>query len=115
MNMNFSATKLDVTLNLKSQLQFYIKDRGMTMAELSRKSNVPRQTLSQWAAGTEPRKIDQIKNVADVFQTSIDNLMYGKGLDREREQLQSLEALLGNDWIGGLFEIRLRRVKKETK
>ena len=42
--MNFSATKSDVTLNLKSQLQFYLKDRGMTMAELSRKSSVPRQT-----------------------------------------------------------------------
>ena len=74
-----------------------------------------RQTLSQWAAGTEPRKIDQIKSVADIFRTSIDNLMYGKGRDQEREKVQDLEALLGEDWIGGLFEVRLRRVKKGSK
>ena len=115
LGMNFSATKLDVILSLKSQLQFYLKDRGMTMAELSRKSGVPRQSLSQWAQGTTPRMIDQVKSVADVFNTSIDNLMYGSGLDQEREQVNDLQALLGDDWIGGLFEVRFRRVKKGEK
>ena len=99
-------------MNLKSQLQFYLGESGTTAAELARKSGVSKQVLSQWLSGAEPRKLDQVKRVAAALGTSVDNLCFGKGVDQERERITELDALLGEGWVGGLFEVRLRRVKK---
>lgn len=99
-------------MNLKSQLQFYLGESGTTAAELARKSGVSKQVLSQWLSGAEPRKLAQVKQVASALGTSVDNLCFGKGVDQERERITELDALLGDGWVGGHFEIRLRRVKK---
>lgn len=98
-------------VNLKKQLTLYLKTRGMTAAELSRKSGISKQVISIWLSGTEPRKISQVKKVASVLETSIDNLCFGDGIDLEHERSTDLEALLGDQWISGLFELKFRRVR----
>lgn len=84
----------------------------MTAAELARKAKVSKQLLSLWLGGSEPRKLDHVKQVAQALGTSVDNLCFGDGLDQESERITELDALLGDGWVGGLFEVRLRRVKK---
>ena len=86
----------------------------MTAAELARKSGVSKQVLSQWMGGAEPRKLDQLKRVSVALGTNVDNLCFGKGVDQERDRITELDALLGDGWVGGLFEVKFRRVVKKT-
>lgn len=99
-------------MTLKSQLQFYLDRGGMTPSELSRKAGVSKQVLSLWLGGAKPKNIEQVKKVAEVLGTTVDHLMFGKGLDQERQRVTELDALLGDGWVSGLFEVRFRRVKK---
>ncbi len=99
-------------MNLKAQLRFYLDLREMSAAHLAKKSSVPKQSISGWLAGSNPRDIRQVKRVADVFGITVDHLMFGKGQDSDAAKVKGLEALMGDDWLGGLFEIRIRRVKK---
>jgi transcriptional regulator with XRE-family HTH domain len=102
----------ELVINLKKQLRFYLDQRGMSAAQLAKKAEVPKQSLSGWLGGSNPRDVRQIKRVADVLGITVDNLMFGEGPDSQTEQVTSLEGLIGDQWIGGLFEVRLRRVKR---
>lgn len=99
-------------MNLKTQLKFYLNKRGMSASELARKAGVSKQLLSQWLNGAEPRKVQQVKKVADALGTSVDHILFGSGEDRERMRVTELDALLGDGWIGGVFELQIRRIKK---
>lgn len=102
-------------MNLKSQIKFYLDARGITAADLSRRSGVSKQTLSLWLGGSEPRKLSQVKLVAEALGVSVDHLCFGQGLDPGADRITELDALLGDTWIGGLFEVRFRRVQKNNK
>lgn len=67
-------------LNLKGQLNFYLKSYGWTPAELARRSGAPKQSISDWMAGTPPRNLVLLKKVADTLQTTVDNLLFGQGI-----------------------------------
>ena len=99
-------------MNLKSQLNYFLKLRGMTAAELGRKSGVSKQVLSIWLGGAEPKKLAQIKAVAAALGTTVDHLCFGEGEDRESQRVTELDALLGEGWVSGLFEVRFRRIRR---
>lgn len=98
-------------MNLKKQLRLYLEYRGITASQLAKKSTVPKQSLSDWLAGSNPRDVRQVKLVADVFGVTIDNLMFGDGIENKSDTT-GLDDLLGDDWISGQFEIKIRRIKK---
>ena len=110
--VSLANVQVGATMNLKKQLEYYLKHRGMTAAELSRIAGVPKQSLCLWSSGSTPKKLDHLKAVAEAFGTTIDNLLFGDGPDKEREQVLELEHLLGSNWIGGTFEIKLRKINK---
>ena len=99
-------------MTLKAQLTFYLRHRGLTASELARKASVSKQVVSLWLAGSRPKNIEQVKRVADVLGVSLDNLMFGVGADLQQVRTTELDALLGDGWISGLFEIRFRRVPR---
>jgi hypothetical protein len=37
--------------------------------------------------------------------------MFGDGGDSEALRTNALDMLVGDQWVGGLFEVRIRRVK----
>ena len=104
--------KLNMQLTLKKQLRLLLDKRELNAAQLARKAGVPKQSLSGWLAGSNPRDIRQIKKVADALGVSVDNLMFGMGLDTQKEKAVELDALLGDGWVSGLFEVKFRRIKK---
>lgn len=81
------------TLILKVKLREHLELRAWTAAELARKSGVPKQVLSLWLTGVEPRKLQHLKSVADVLGVSVDELCFGGG---------------DGGWIEGVFEGRIR-------
>jgi transcriptional regulator with XRE-family HTH domain len=99
-------------MNLKSQLKYFLDVKDMTATQLAKKAGVPKQSLSGWLAGSNPRDVRQIKRVADVLETTLDNLMFGAGENNDRQRVIELDALMGDGWISGLFEVRFRRIKK---
>jgi len=103
--------RLDKIMNLKSQLKIYLHHSGLTASQLAKKSSVPKQSISGWLSGNNPRDVRQVKKVADVFLTTVDHLMFGEGLTPE-DKTVSLDSLMGDGWISGVFEVRLRRLKK---
>ncbi len=100
-------------MNLKAQLQLLLDLRGMTPAELSRKSGVSKQVISLWQGGAKPKNVEQVKAVSDTLDVSVDCLLFGNGDARENKV--GLDALLGDEWISGAFEIKIRRIKGNRK
>lgn len=68
-------------LNLKAQLAFFLNKRGWSPSELARRSGAPRQSISDWMAGTPPRNLTLLKRVAGTLGTSVDNLLFGHGFE----------------------------------
>lgn len=97
-------------MNLKDQLKFYLDQHKLSVLQLSKQTKVPNATLAEWLKGRSPKKMDQVKAVADFFDVSIDHLCYGDG--EEKDQIMELDDIIGNQWLSGTFEVRLRRVKK---
>lgn len=50
----------------------------MNASQLARRANVPRQNISNWLMNQKPKDIEQVKRVADVFQVTVDHLLFGK-------------------------------------
>jgi transcriptional regulator with XRE-family HTH domain len=99
-------------MNLKKQLRLYLEYKDMTASQLAKKSTVPKQSLSDWLAGSNPRDVRQIKRVADVLGISIDHLMFGEGIEKKVGKSSELNDLLSDEWVSGQFEIKIRRIKK---
>lgn len=107
---HMNAEKL-LTMKLKDQLKKRIKLSGITASQLSRDSGVPKQSISDWLAGRSPRNLDHLKKVADALSVSVDELCFGAD-ETSRNETPILEALLGDEWLSGVFEVKLRRIKK---
>ena len=87
-------------MRLKQQLEYHLSKNNMNASQLSRKANVPRQTLSNWLMGQAPKNINQVKRVADLFNVTIDHLIYGE---------TKAEHSIINDLVSKRFEIRIIR------
>lgn len=107
-----SGSRQSKEMNLRRQLALYLDMRSMTLPELARKSGVSRHTLFGWAQGQKPRDIAQLHKVASVLQTTVDHLCFGDGADDQSRRVTELDALVGDGWVGGLFEVKFRRVKR---
>lgn len=97
-------------MELKQHLSKLLKERGMTPAQLSRLSGVPTSTISDYLSGREPKKISHLKRIADVFQVSLDRLLFGVVEDKST----SFDDLLSDGWMSGLFEVKLRKVTRKS-
>lgn len=92
-------------MNLKFQLEYYLKRHGITPTMLARLANVPRQNISNWLMNQKPKNVEQVKRVADVFQITLDHLLFGNASESQTAHQDS------KDWIAGTFEIKIRKIK----
>lgn len=91
-------------MNLKKQLRFYLDRNAMTATDLAKKTKISKQVISLWLAGASPKKLEQVKAVADEFGITVDNLCFGTGITEELDQEK-------DDFLSGIFEIKVRRIK----
>ena len=61
---------------LDKKMVALMKEKSMTMAELSRRSGVPIKTLYHWTAGQRPSNIEKVFAVANVLGVEIENLVF---------------------------------------
>ncbi len=93
-------------MELKRVLKELLKQRDMSVAQLSRATRLPRQTIDNWLAGQEPRSLKQVKKVAEYFGVPMDFLCFG-----ERPKEKSIREY-EDEINAGVFEVVLRRVKR---
>ncbi len=116
---------------LRKQLKKKLIEHGLTASELSRKTGVARQVISDWLAGVKPRNIEAVKTVADHFKISVDELCFGSWSEAFSEAVKlrsestssdhAIDADMARDtnsnsteaarWSAGIYEIRFRRIK----
>lgn len=94
-------------MNFKSQLEYYLAAHFMNPSQLSRLAQVPRQNVSNWLMNQKPKDVDQVKRVADVFQVSIDHLLFGDAKSTKATQDPELEL---ERFMNGRFEIRIKKI-----
>lgn len=87
-------------MRLKQQLEHLLAQHNMNPTQLSRKANVPRQTVCNWLMGQSPKNFDQVKRVADLFNVTLDYLLY----EESKSENSIVEELLNKR-----FEIRIIR------
>jgi transcriptional regulator with XRE-family HTH domain len=90
-------------MRLKQQLEHLLAQHNMNPTQLSRKANVPRQTVGNWLTGQSPKNFDQVKRVADLFNVTLDHLLYGFPSNTNLKTKQSIIEELINE----RFEIRI--------
>jgi transcriptional regulator with XRE-family HTH domain len=119
----------DVNFRLRHNLLTLLKERGLTAAQLSRKTGIAKQVLSDWMSGVQPRKIEQLYMVAKELGVSMENLCFakseeellgnGRGTVTQSAGGSSMpdevftKAIFSPDEIRGRFEIYMRRISEE--
>ena len=93
-------------MNFSAILKQLLYEHDINISQLSRATDVPRQTIDNWLTGQEPRSIGQVKKVAKYFDMSIDEICFG-----EHSSKPPLEELR-DEINAGIFEVVLRRIKK---
>jgi transcriptional regulator with XRE-family HTH domain len=73
----------------------------MSAAELSRKTGIARQVISDWQAGVHPRNLIQLKTIADAFGVSLESLCFG---DCE-PVAATIPAAVARDTLGGVYQV----------
>ncbi|GEM_PF-2413292 len=88
-------------MQLAKRLRQLIGQHQLTIPELSRLTGVPVNTLHNWLSGQAPRKLEQVKEVAEFFNVTLDDLIFGQELRIEATKLPEL-------LMTGQYEIIIR-------
>lgn len=98
-----------MSIKIKTILRKLLHENDITAAQLARATGIAPQTINNWLGGQEPRNLNHLKKVADYFEMTVDELVYGsssksKNTEPLKEYADEINA--------GTFEVVLRRVKK---
>ncbi len=93
-------------IKIAQTLKQLLKERGMTLRELSKRSGVPVSTLSEWSSNREPKSPTQTRKVAAALGVSMHYLIFG-----EDDGQEPLQRLLKEDLFQGTFEITVKKVR----
>lgn len=83
-----------------------LKEKGLTLASVSKSTGVPRTTLAEWSSNRPPKNPIQVKAVADFFGITIHYLLFG-----EEDKQEPLQKIFKEDFFSGTFEINIKRIK----
>lgn len=97
-------------MNLKLNLKIHLTARGLTVAELSRLTGVPKTTLSDWLTGRSPKNLTHLKAVADVLYVSVDELVFD-ALDSPKKEGEGVRTVEAELVPMGRFDVYMKRVK----
>lgn len=98
----------DMKIKIDQVLNRLIKEKRLTLKELSKASGVPASTIHEWQNGRSPRDPVQAKKVADALDVSLNQLLFDEPDKNESIQIQSI---FKEDVFSGIFEINIKRIK----
>ncbi len=103
-------------MKLRTTLERYLKDSGLTASALAAKTGVPKATLLGWLAGKAPRDFNQLRAVARFIGTSIDALMFDDDVSVSVYSRGASGFFPDDDgWHKGVVEVRFRHLSRNEK
>ena len=73
------SKKMDMNESIKGMR----KSRGMTQEQLAERLHVTRQAVSNWEQGKTQPDVETLSSMAEVFEVSVEELIYGNGAHKE--------------------------------
>jgi len=95
-------------LKIGTTLRALLKERRLTLKEVSKNCGVALSTLHEWENNRAPRNPVQAARVAKFLNVSLSKLLFGED---DEQSLSPIEKILKEDIFKGTFEITLKRVK----
>lgn len=93
---------------MKIDLAPLLKQKGITLSELSRRTGVPKGTLSQWRKRSQSISMTQAKAVAHELGIGLHTLVFGKPDPNE-----SIAEEVLTEIFSGTVKVTLHRVDKK--
>lgn len=92
---------------LPKLLRRLLNERGLSISELARRTNVPKTNLNSWLQGSSPNVV-QLDKVARFFGVSIEYLVFGR---KEREPI--VDFLEKIEVYEGEYEVSIRKIVRK--
>lgn len=92
-----------------------LKDRGLTLREVSQGSGVSISTLSEWSGNRKPKDPTQAQRVAKFLGLSLHYFLFGEPDSQEKI---NLSQIFKENVFEGTFEVSVKRIhlnKEEIK
>lgn len=93
---------------LKDNLRTLRKQKGMSQEILAQQLNVVRQTVSKWEKGLSVPDADMLMRIADLFDTSVSELLGNKIEQEENVSDIAVQLALLNEQLAQKAKIRKR-------
>lgn len=91
---------------LKENLKTLRKQKGMSQEILAQQLNVVRQTISKWEKGLSVPDADMLIRIADLFDTSVSELLGNKIEQKENVSEIAAQLALLNEQLAQKAKIR---------
>src|SRR3990167_4538826 len=93
------ATEFETIENLTTNLRHIMKLKGITEAELARKTHIPQPTLHKILSGkTNDPRASTVKSLADFFDISIDELLTGAPSTKSQNTASKTQSIPIISW-----------------
>lgn len=99
---------------LKENLKTLRKQKGMSQEALAQQLNVVRQTISKWEKGLSVPDADMLIRIADLFDTSVSELLGSKIEQEENVSEIAVQLALLNEQLAQKAKIRKRIIAVVT-
>lgn len=78
--------------NIYQNIQNLCNDKRITIAEIEKKAGLGNGSIKKWGDGVSP-SIDKVAKVANILNTTIEFLYYGKIKNKLLDTLRKMESL----------------------
>lgn len=92
-------------LKIGKTLRTLMSSENETIVSLSKKTSIPRSTISDWLSNRTPNPV-QASKVANHFSVSLHYLLFGI-----EDRSEPLSKMLKEDIFSGTFEITVKKVR----
>jgi len=95
------------TIKLAENLSRIMKKKKLSLSQIAEAIQMNKSTLHNYINGVMPRNVMTLKKLADYFEISLTELLFGPQV--------SPEALLRASLLEGTYELVIRRMADESK
>jgi transcriptional regulator with XRE-family HTH domain len=97
-----------MSIKLNTVLKRLLKQKGITLKQLSNETGIKPSTLSGWSNGVSPHNLSEARACARYFGVSLERFLF----DEESES-KGLEDLLTEQVFDGYLKVKIERVIKK--
>ncbi len=98
-------------MNLRKNLSFLLKEHKITIAELSRKSGVPKSTIADWMTSQKSINLDQLRKVSEALKVPMYRLAFE--LDEADPWESSAADEILSEVFSGRLQVTIHRVERK--